>query len=63
MTVLLNLGLTGTFMFDTLIFASSGPNYSPVPVLSTAILQRPGRRGAALPAGPTEFIETGLVLA
>jgi hypothetical protein len=34
MTVLKNPGLTGTFTFDTLIYASSGLNYSAVPVLS-----------------------------
>jgi hypothetical protein len=58
MTVLKNPGLIGTFTFDTPIYASSGPNYSPVAVLSTAILQRARRRGAAFLAGPTEFIET-----
>ena len=34
MTVLKNPGLTGTFTFDTLIYASSGLNYSAVPALS-----------------------------
>jgi hypothetical protein len=34
MTVLKNPGLTGTFTFDTLIYASAGLNYSAVPVLS-----------------------------
>lgn len=34
MTALKNPGLTGTFTFDTLIYASSGLNYSAVPALS-----------------------------
>ena len=34
MTLLKNPGLTGTFTFDTLIYASSGLNYSAVPPLS-----------------------------